>query len=78
MGGMAVFLHKLLTLVPDECDHLDVPAALVQRFLYSLERRLIGPQKQSGCCSKEKISLTLLGIEPQYVGHPAYTQCCTD
>jgi hypothetical protein len=40
---------------------------------YPLDRRLGGPQSQSGCCGEEKNLLPFPGIISQFLSHPAYS-----
>jgi hypothetical protein len=62
--------HAFLTSVPDgSSGHIHVPAALPQGKSpwYPLDRRLGGPQIQSGRGGEKKISQLLPGLEPPII-----------
>jgi hypothetical protein len=54
---------------------IHAPAALPpgKQLRYPLDRRLGGPQSQSGPYGEEKNRLLLQGIEPWLIGRPALT-----
>jgi hypothetical protein len=67
-GGHEVQHHEFLTSVPDGGVFSFTPQLLYPQgksLWYPFDRRLGGPQSQSGCSRKEEKSLPLSGIKPQ-------------